>query len=76
MRSPNDDPLRQCTLEYNRPIPFQVSKRRVGRPRLNWSTEAYKRIYLKNHRGVNLTWKADPQTAIWSMEADIKNRLL
>ena len=75
-RSPNEDPPRQCTLEYNRPIPFQVPKRRIGRPRLNWITEAYRRIYFKNHRGIDLTWKANPHQAIWSMEADIKNRSL
>ena len=76
VRSPNEDPLRQCTLELNRPIPFQVPKRRVGRPRLNWTTEAYKRIYVKSHRGTPSTWKSDPHTAIWNMEADIRSRLL
>jgi hypothetical protein len=76
VRSPNDDPLRQCTLEFNRPLPFQVPKRRVGRPRLNWTTEAYKRIYIKNNLGTLATWKADTPSAIWNMEADIRNRLL
>jgi hypothetical protein len=49
VRSPNEDPLRQRTLEFNRPIPSQVPERRVGRPRLNWTTEEYKRTYFKNH---------------------------
>ena len=76
VRSSNEDPLRQCTLEYNRPIPFQVPKRRVGRPRLNWTNEAYKRIYLKNNLGIEQTWKADPHQAIWNMETGIRNRYL
>ena len=76
VRSSNEDPLRQCTLEYNRPIPFQVPKRRVGRPRLNWTNEGYKRIYLKNNLGIEQTWKADPHQAIWNMEAGIRNRSL
>ena len=76
VRSTNDDPLRQCTLEFNRPTPFKVLKRRIGRPRLNWTSEAYKRIYIKSNRGTSETWKSDPSSAIWNMEADIRNRLL
>ena len=37
LRSPNNDPLRQVTYEPDNAEPVEIGKRRIGRPRQQWT---------------------------------------
>ena len=76
VRSPNEDPLRQCTLDFNRPTPFAIGKRRVGRPRLNWTVETYKRLFIKHGYGTAADFQDNPNRSIRAMENNIRLRTI
>ena len=48
VRAANDDPLRQCTLKPNTHEPITLDRKRVGRPRQNWTRSTFERLAIKN----------------------------
>jgi len=76
VRADPKDPLRQATFEPESILPVIYTKRRVGRPRKQWTMETYRRLYFKNKRGTPQVWKMNPFNAIHSMTSDIKNRTI
>ncbi len=48
IRADATDPLRQCIFSENTDLPYEHDKRRVGRPRNNWTNEVYKRLVRVN----------------------------
>ena len=48
VRAQPNDPLRECTLQKNTPYPYEISNRRVGRPRNSWTSRTYERLVHKN----------------------------
>ena len=76
VRADGSDPLKQATFEPESILPIIYTKRRVGRPRKQWTMETYRRIYFKHNRGTKQTWNLNPFAAIHSMTNDIKNRVI
>jgi hypothetical protein len=72
VRTDHSDPLRQATLTYNDCTPYHVNERRVGRPRLNWTHETYKRLFINHGYGTVDDWKSNHIDAIRSMEDDTR----
>ena len=47
-RAHNSDPIRQCTLQPSSHVPVELTQKRVGRPRKNWTHATYERLTIKN----------------------------
>ena len=45
LRAPNTDPLRQATFRRNSATPFLNQVKRVGRPRVQWTTQALESVW-------------------------------
>jgi len=60
IRAANEDPLREATLEPDSGTPIHLTKRRVGRPRDNWTWSAYEELFLRNNLGTRDMFKLDP----------------
>lgn len=57
-RTSTHDPLRQCTFTPGTNLPFQMGRKRVGRPRHNWTVQTYERMAkLNNPFLTNDEWK-------------------
>ena len=76
IRADDTDPLKQTTFEPNTVAPPIHAKRRVGRPRKQWVTETYKRIYINNGIGTLQSWNLDPWAAIRHTITPIRNRTI
>jgi len=76
VRLPDEDPLRQCTLEPGSILPHVVHNRRVGRPRENWAWSAFEKVYVDSHFGIREQFKQDPPAALHAMEHSIRNRFV
>ena len=76
VRLPEEDPLRQCTLEPGSMTPYNVSNRRVGRPRGNWAWNAFERVFVDCNFGISEQFKQDPQGSLNRMEHSIRNRII
>ncbi len=74
VRSPNDDPIRQCTFNPNSLVPADVTKRRVGRPRDNWTWKCYEDMFIINNFGIKQQFKDQPLPSIARMEPKIRDR--
>jgi len=75
VRLPEEDPLRQCTLEPRSMTPYIVSNRRVGRPRGNWAWSAFEHVFVDGNFGLREQFKHDPQGSLNKMEHAIRNRM-
>jgi hypothetical protein len=76
VRLPEEDPLRQCTLEPRSMTPYNVPNRRVGRPRGNWAWTAFERVFIDCNFGIGEQFKQDPQGSLNRMEHSIRNRVV
>ena len=47
LRSPNSDPLRQVTYQPDSAEPVEIGKRRIGRPRQQWTFRSNELIHSK-----------------------------
>ena len=74
IRSSNDDPLREATLMPDSGVPVHVGKRRVGRPRDNWTWSAYEELYMRNNLGTRNMFKQDMSTGATRVAAKAYNR--
>jgi hypothetical protein len=74
VRADENDPLKMATFEPDTVVPRIYVKRRVGRPRKEWTVEAYKRLYLKHNYGTEDTWKIDSYANILKLITPIRNR--
>ena len=74
VRSPNHDPLRQCTLTPNSPFPAEMQDRRVGRPRQNWAWHCYGDMFVKNSLGTKDIFKIAPEDSVRRVETKIRDR--
>ena len=74
VRADENDPLKMATFEPDTVVPRIYVKRRVGRPRKEWTVEAYKRLYLKHSYGTEETWKIDSYANILKLITPIRNR--
>ena len=76
VRLPNDDPLRQASLESNTPNPKQPLLRRVGRPRQHWADSVYQKMWTRHGLGTADQYKRNPTTCIANMAPKIWSREL
>ena len=74
IRASPEDPLRQCTLTPNTIYPFEVTNRRVGRPKNNWTYKTYERLAIKNTPATASTWKDNPRLYMDMMKTSIVDR--
>ena len=74
IRASPEDPLRQCTLSSGSIYPFEVTNRRVGRPRNNWTFKTYERMAMKNTPANASTFKHNPTLYMDMMKTSILNR--
>ena len=74
VRLPNDDPLRQASLESITPNPKQPLQRRVGRPRQHWADSVYQKMWTRHGLGTAEQYKQNPTTCIASMAPKIWRR--
>lgn len=74
IRAPNEDPLREATLEPDTGIPVHVHRRRVGRPRDNWTWTSIEELYLLNGQGTPAMFKADREEGAGKVETLARNR--
>lgn len=77
IRAPDDDPVRQATLDPGSQLPVNVGKHRVGRPRDNWTWTNFEELYALNNKGTQEQFKADKwqgalQVAELALTRDIK----
>ena len=70
------DPLRQCTFSEDTIYPFAYKNRRVGRPKLNWTSMAYERLAYKNTSATPLSWKHAHKQHIDDMRDRIVDRTI
>ena len=59
IRASNDDPLRESTLQADTAYPCMIGKRRVGRPRDNWTWNALEQLFILNNLGTTADFRAD-----------------
>ena len=73
IRASPEDPFRQCTLTPNTILiyPFEVTNRRVGRPKNNWTYKTYERLAIKNTPATASTWKDNPRLYMDMMKTSI-----
>ncbi len=76
VRSPETDPLRQCTLTAGTPYPYELFNRRVGRPRSYWTRATYERIINTNIVTNTETLKTNPKLYIDQILPAIKGRTI
>ena len=74
IRASNEDPLRESTLMRNTGEPIHFEKRRVGRPRDNWTWSAYEEIFVKNNLGTENMFKQDMSRGASRVAAIAQNR--
>lgn len=74
VRTDNSDPMRQCTLAEGTAYPFEVEKRRVGRPKNEWSYNTYEHILQLNLPTPKPIWKANHRFYIDRLEPIIRNK--
>jgi hypothetical protein len=61
VRAPISDPLHQSTLTVGTHYPYEYDKRRVGRPRSNWTHQTYVRMIKNNIPYIDDTLKKNPK---------------
>ena len=76
VRAENTDPVRQCTLNPNSHMPYDVGTKRVGRPRENWAWKGYLRICVKHYPATAATFKADSSLYIGMVRGNILTRII
>ena len=76
IRAEKDDPLRQTTLSEGTHYPYKIEKRRVGRPRNDWTWSTYERILQINIPTPKDLWKADPYAYMDMLKPAILNRTI
>ncbi len=76
VRAPINDPLRQCTLEANTIYPYDLTNRRVGRPRHNWTWKTYEALAIDNSNATAYTFKYYPKHYIDQIHPSIANRTI
>ena len=52
LNSPDDDPIKQTTMDFNTLTSWNSSKKRPGRPKRNWTVEAAKMFWTKNQNAL------------------------
>jgi hypothetical protein len=50
LRSPNSDPLRQDTYQPDSADPVEIGRRRIGRPRQQWTFKSNELVHCKISR--------------------------
>lgn len=64
IRADPRDPIRLTTLNTVSDMPTEVGKRRVGRPRKNWTWSTYSDLFVLNSLGTAEQFKIDPEDGI------------
>ena len=76
VRCSNLDPMRETTLRYGSAMPRTIVNRRVGRPKQQWSTSVYQRLWIKNRFGTEEAFKSNIERSILTMEPSIRNKTI
>ena len=76
IRTNNDEPLRQCTLEHSSHEPVDYNLKRVGRPRQKWKWSTYARLAKINLGVTPADFKGLPEHYVASMIPKIRNRTI
>ena len=74
VRLPNEDSLRQATLEPSSAIPKRPDQRRVGRPRQHWADNVYNRMWTNHRFGTKDQYKQNPINCIGIMAPKIMRK--
>ena len=74
VRAPIDDPLHQSTLTAGTHYPYEYDKRRVGRPRNNWTHQTYVRMIKNNIPYIDDTLKKNPRLYMDQILPSIRDR--
>ena len=74
IRAPDEDPVRQATIDPGTQLPVNVGKRRVGRPRDNWTWTNLEELYVLNNKGTKEQFKADKWQGAWKVAELALNR--
>ena len=76
IRSDVGDPMRDSSLMTHSDMPVDFIRRRVGRPRHNWTWETYRKLYITNNMGTLDMFKADPPGSVTRVANRARNRTL
>ena len=75
VRAEEGDPSKLSTFEPNALIPHLITTRKVGRPRVHWTDETYKRLHIK-HGGSLAEWRENKWNCMHNLREPILNRLI
>ena len=68
------DRISHLKVTPNTIYPFEVTNRRVGRPKNNWTYKTYERLAIKNTPATVSTWKDNPRLYMDMMKTSIVDR--
>ena len=74
IRSQPEDPMRQCTFEKDTNLPKIHINRRVGRPREQWASGAYKSAWQNHCNGNAEEFKANTLKCIQAVVSKARTR--